>query len=99
MTLIDFGFQPTTTKTRQQTVQTVAPQVVETVTVRPRPSQAAGYVMRPDSDWGWSDLRDYVIREIEARGGAVVRNPKTEASIFKSFMSRWPERQGRVRGP
>ena len=32
-----------------------------------------------------------VVAEIERRGGDVVRNPKTEASIFKSFMTRWPE--------
>lgn len=94
--MIDFGFDPSapaTTLVRQRPAQvvTTVPTVTETVVVTPRPSQAAGFVMRPDSDWGWQDLRDYVIREIEARGGAVVRNPKTEGSIFKSFMSRHPE--------
>lgn len=89
-TMIDFGFEPITqTRTQQTVIQTVVPQVVETVTVRP--SQAAGFVMKPETSWGWQDLRDYVIREIEARHGATVRNPKTEASIFKSFLSRWPD--------
>lgn len=94
-TMIDFGFEPVVTRTRPQAnivVATNVPQVVETVTVTPRPSQAAGFVLRPDSDWGWQDLRDYVVREIERRGGAVVRNPKTEASIFKSFMTRHPDK-------
>ncbi len=93
-TLIDFGFDAaapaTITKTRPapRVVQTV-PQVIETVTVRP--SQAAGFVMRSEDTWGWQDLRDYVIREIESRHGVQVRNPKTESSIFKSFLSRYPE--------
>ncbi len=94
MTLIDFGFDAaapaTITKVRQapRIVQTV-PEVVETVTVRP--SQAAGFVMRSEETWGWQDLRDYVIREIEQRHGVQVRNPKTEASIFKSFLTRYPD--------
>jgi len=47
--------------------------------------------MRPESTWGWQDLRDYVVREIEARHGPQVRNPKTESSIFKSFLTRWSD--------
>lgn len=91
MTLIDFGFEPVATATRPavRVVETVIPTVTETVTVRP--SQAAGFVMKPESSWGWQDLRDYVIREIEARHGASVRDPKKEASVFKSFLTRWPD--------
>ena len=92
--MIDFGFDPTAAPTatatrRRQQVVTEVPQVVETVQAIARPSQAAGYVMREESAWGWSDLRDYVIREMESRGNPQVRDGKKEASIFKSFMSRW----------
>lgn len=90
-TLIDFGFDataPATVTRRPTVVQTVQP-VVEQVVLRP--SQSAGFVMRTEGEWGWSDLRDYVIREIEARHGVQVRNPKTEASIFRSFITRYPE--------
>ena len=47
--------------------------------------------MKSDESWGWQELRDYVIREIERRHGPQVRNPKTESSIFKSFITRWPD--------
>lgn len=48
----------------------------------------AGFVGKPDEFWSWSDLRDYVVREIQSRFGPFPRNPKTEASIFKSFLGR-----------
>jgi hypothetical protein len=98
MSLIDFGFDATApaTVTRTQrrpapAVTTVAPVVVETVTVVAKPSQAAGFVMRDEQAWGWQDLRDYVIREIEQRHGPQVRDPKKEAAIFKSFLTRWSD--------
>jgi hypothetical protein len=72
-------------------VKDVAPIVKETVTVMPVKTQGASYVMKDEQAWGWSDLRDYVMREIEKRHGPQVRDPKREAGIFKSFMSRWPE--------
>lgn len=92
--MIDFGLgldlAPAATRKTTTVVETI-PVVEETVTVRPVASQAAGYAMKAETAWGWQELRDYVIREIEKRHGPQVRNPKTEASIFKSFMSRWPE--------
>lgn len=87
--MIDFGIDTTVPTRRQPTVTQTVPVVVETVTVRP--SQAAGYALRSDDAWGWNDLRDYVIREIEKRHGPQVRDPKKEASIFKSFLTRYPE--------
>lgn len=92
--LIDFGFAPvaTTTAPRTPTVVETVPQVVETVTVTPVASTAAGFVMKPESAWGWQDLRDYVIREMEKRNNPQVRDPKKEASIFKGFLSRWGDK-------
>lgn len=57
----------------------------------PVASQGGAFMMKPEAAWGWSDLRDYVIKEIEKRHGPQVRDPMKEASIFKSFMSRWPD--------
>ena len=55
--------------------------------------------MRSDETWGWQDLRDYVVAQIEARGGAVVRDPKKEAAIFK-FVRKIPgERLSPAEGP
>lgn len=72
-------------------VTAVVPVVQETVKVIPVASQSVSYVMKPEATWGWSDLRDYVVFEIEKRHGPQVRDPKKEAGIFKSFMSRWPD--------
>jgi hypothetical protein len=38
---------------------------------------------------GWDGLRDYVVHEIEQRFGPFPRDPRKEASIFKSFVARW----------
>lgn len=80
---------PAPVKATARVVET-APVIAETVRVAPA-SQSVGYTLKDASAWGWTDLRDYVIREIEQRHGPQVRNPTREASIFKSFMSRWPE--------
>lgn len=70
-------------------VKTVAPAVVETVTVRLKPSEKTAFVVSDEKDWAWDNLRDYVVAEIESRFGAFPRNFIREAAIFKSFLSRW----------
>lgn len=68
-----------------------APSVVtETVTAAPL-SRARGYLTRPDSSWGWDDLRDYVVGQVEQRFGAFPRDLRKESSIFKSFLGRYPQ--------
>lgn len=70
--------------------QAVTP-VVERVTITPISSST--HLLRQEDQWSWSELRDYVMAEIVQRHGPQPRNPKTEASIFKSFLSRWPDGQ------
>ena len=55
-------------------------------------SEQTSYLARGGSQWGWSDLRDYVVREIEKRFGAFPRDLVKEAGIFKGFMNRWGEK-------
>lgn len=92
MTMLDFDFDPIAPMDVEECVPTR--KVVED-TARPVeqaraiPVRGASYVARKDGSWGWSDLRDYIFTEIEARHGIQVRDPKKEASIIKSFMSRW----------
>lgn len=69
--------------------QTVA--VEQTVTIAPRPSQSRAFVAKEETTWDWSDLRDYVVSQIETRFGAFPRDAKKEAGIFKSFLARHPE--------
>jgi hypothetical protein len=49
---------------------------------------AVTHTMKPDDEWGWEDLRDYVMREMEAVHGPQVRNSIKEKSIFSSFITR-----------
>ena len=65
--------------------------VVERVTVTPISSSR--HLLREEAQWSWEELRDYVFTEITKRHGRQPRNAKTEASIFKSFLNRWPEGQ------
>lgn len=87
MTLIDFD----TDLSRSTTVvvKQTAPVVTETVTTTLAPSAKSTHVLKSESEWGWEELRDYVVSSIEKRHGAFPRNFKTEASIFKSFIVRW----------
>lgn len=80
--LMDFDIEdlPTTTK--------VQPVIVEKVTLRPSRTETA-HVAVPTSQWNWSDLRDYIITEVEKRHGPQVRDAMKEASVIKSFITRW----------
>lgn len=68
-----------------------SPVLMETVVARPvvQSVPSVTYTLKPEANWGWEELRDYVIHSIEKRHGAFPRNYKTEGSIFKSFLSRW----------
>jgi hypothetical protein len=75
----------------------IAPPVVtSTVTVTPKPaslSEKRAYLAKTDDQWDWSDLRDYCIAQMERWHGPQYRDFKKEASIFKAFLSRWPNGQ------
>jgi hypothetical protein len=67
-------------------------QLVERVTVTTRPSEIEqAYRAREDEQWSWSDLRDYVVTQIEAVHGPQPRDHYKEMGIFKAFASRWQE--------
>jgi len=71
-------------------VVSAAPAVVERVTATPL-SSSRGFLARPDTQWTWEDLRDYVVGQVEQRFGAFPRNFHKELGIFKSFMARYPD--------
>lgn len=64
-----------------------------TETVRVVPTQAVGYTAKEVAVWNWSDLRDYIVSQVERVHGPQVRDPKKEAGICKSFISRWGIKQ------
>ena len=95
MTLLDFDAIDLTAPEADQTpvvrkVETVPPMTEQ---ARAIPVSGAAHIGKETSQWGWSDLRDYIMGEIEKRHGVQVRDPKKEASIIKSFMARWGTEQ------
>lgn len=49
---------------------------------------AVAHTLKPEAEWEWSDLRDYVMREMENVHGPQVRDSIKEKSIFGSFIKR-----------
>lgn len=71
-------------------ISTTTVSVEENVKVIHQPSTSRSYLGK--TDWAWDDLRDYVVAEVEQRFGTFPRDSRKEAAIFKSFLSRWPEK-------
>lgn len=92
MTLINFDDDVVTLPATK--VEETVPVIVERVITTPIPS--ATHVLAETSNWGWEELRDYVVGSIEKRHGAFPRNMKTEHSIFKSFAKRWGNQAGAI---
>lgn len=83
---VDVQPSPTTT-------QTV---ITESVTITQTPSEGRSWLLMEDRFWGWEELRDFVVYEIERRFGTFPRNFRTEHSIFKSFSARWGAQAGPI---
>lgn len=74
-----------TTRSQNVTVAS-APAVTERVRIGTTTERA--YLIA--GDWGWREVRDYVVEQMQQRWGAPQRPPVTkEAGIFKGFVGRW----------
>jgi hypothetical protein len=82
--LLDFDSIPVT-----KIVEVNADVINETVIATP--SKAKTYLATEEDYWGWKELRDFVVAEIEKYHGPQPRDFTKEASIFKSFMTRYPD--------
>lgn len=93
MTLLHFDpdLTPVASTTRQQ-----SPTIVETITVQTLPLESKAFLARPADQWSWSDLRDYVVTEIERRFGTFPRDAKKEYGIFTRFHKAYGERSGMI---
>jgi hypothetical protein len=82
---------------RAVTVRETVPQVVETVTVLRPETRATDRGQRPE-DWGWEELRDYLVRNITARFGPfpMQQNPAQLAGIVKGFLRRHGAQAGPI---
>ncbi len=61
-------------------------------TVRITPVAGAAYLMKPDAEWSWEDLRDYAMGQIVLFHGPQVRNAVKEAATFRGFMARYGDK-------
>lgn len=61
--------------------------IEEEVVVRQRPSVARRHLL--NQEWGWEEIRDYVVTEIEKRIGQFPRVIYKEDAIFKRFVREW----------
>lgn len=88
--MIDFDAIRRAAAGEKQVVAPTAPVVKETVRVTS--VAGASYLMKPDAEWTWEDLRDYVMGQIVAFHGPQLRNPVKEAGIFKGFAARYGDK-------
>jgi hypothetical protein len=72
-----------------------APVITERVSVR-RPETRITDVGKASATWTWEDLRNYVVRQIEATHGPFPRDAAKEGGIFKAFLSRWENLAGPI---
>jgi hypothetical protein len=91
--MLNFSTPLDNVKSRRLVVTVDTPSVEASVEITPAathaPSQQASYLTKTEDNWDWRNLRDYVVREIEARFGVFPRDVIKESSIFKSFIDRW----------
>ena len=70
--------------------------VSEEVVVQARPNEMMTFASRPDGEWGWEEVRDYVVTEIEKRFGTFPRHSNKEYGIFSGFVSRWGDQAAAI---
>lgn len=63
--------------------------VVDTATVTLQSNDRHSYRGKPDAQWDWQALQDYVVDQIESFHGTFPRDSRKEYGIFSSFISRW----------
>ena len=86
---------PSTLDVPVSTSTITVPVIQERVTIR-RPETRVTDVGKSAATWTWEDLRNYVVRSIEAIHGPFPRNPIKEKAIFSSFLSRWGTQAGPI---
>lgn len=70
--------------------------VTETVTVTQLPSESRTHLLKPVDQWGWSELRDYVVTAHEERFGPFPRDARKEYGIFTRFAKEWGGHAGAI---
>jgi hypothetical protein len=74
---------------QQLSMEVVTQSVVITERVEVTPIRPVSYKLKPDDQWGWEELRDYVVDMVEVHFGLFPRDLPKEVSIMKSFTERF----------
>lgn len=77
------------TQTSPSVVKEAAPVITTTTTVTPESSESRTHLLSGDEQWGWKELRDYVVSSIEQKFGPFPRDYKKEYGIFSSYLTRY----------
>ena len=67
--------------------------VVQKEQPRQRLIESQTHILAGNKEWGWQELRDYVVSQIEQRWGLFPRDAIKEASIFRRFIKDWGGQQ------
>lgn len=62
---------------------------VTTTTISQEKSDSRAHLLTGDEQWGWRELRDYVVASIEERFGPFPRDQKKEYGVFNGFINRY----------
>jgi hypothetical protein len=87
---------PTSAIQRPQPRTITGAAVSESVTVTALPSESRSHLLVPVEEWGWGELRDYVVTSREARFGAFPREARKEYGIFTRFSKEFGADAGRI---
>lgn len=91
-----FGLAFITDEPTESSTSSVSTTVVQEEVTYRRPETRATDIGKAVEDWTWEDLRNYVVRRIEAVHGAFPRDPRKEKGIFSSFVSRHGQLAGAI---
>lgn len=70
-------------------MQTKTTTVVDTARVTLQANDRHSYQGKPDAQWDWQALQDYVVDQIESFHGVFPRESGKEYGIFNGFLNRW----------
>jgi hypothetical protein len=70
--------------------------VTETLTLTPTHTQSRTDLLTPEEQWGWSEVRDYVVAQIEQHFGPFPRDARKEHGIFSRFCTKYGPDAGRI---
>lgn len=73
-----------------------SPAVTDTLTLTPVPSESRTHLLKEPTEWGWMEVRDYVVTSYESRFGAFPRDQRKEYGIFKRFAATYGEAAGPI---